>query len=382
MPSHILKRGSVYTYRRRIPQHLQADYSGRAEVTRTLKTKDRADALRLARALSVQLDQEWTEKAAQDRQTEAATLPLPELARPGIRSSDTRKAPACLEDIIEVWKRERNPEPKTVDAYTRAVIEANNPPVTIDRKGLVAIRDQWLAKGNSIATTSKKCGFLRTLLGVAKARGLIKENPGDGIELPPEKRAVERRMPYTPEQAKSVMDATAHLSGADYWLPRLAKWTGARLEELHQLRRQDIVTRNGHPGIRITNEDGLRLKNTGSRRWVPLHSELLPFLLWAQGQQDGTLFQAKPDVHGILSASYSKRYGRLLRQKARITDSRVTFHSWRHTWADMARASGMSPDIRHAIMGHQEEGIAGMYGSGELPAGLLADAVAMLKPQV
>lgn len=57
----------------------------------------------------------------------------------------------------------------------------------------------------------------------------------------------------------------------------------------------------------------MRLKNQGSRRWVPLAEPVRDFVEWAQARQDGPLFPAKADMHGIVSAAFSKRYGRLLR---------------------------------------------------------------------
>lgn len=60
-------------------------------------------------------------------------------------------------------------------------------------------------------------------------------------------------------------------------------------------------------------------------------------------------------------------------------DERVTFHSWRHTFADMCRAAGVAPDVRMVLMGHSEGGAAGVYGSGEFSAQVLAGAIRKLK---
>lgn len=133
---------------------------------------------------------------------------------------------------------------------TRAVREAKDPDIcTITRAAIITMRDRWIEAGNSVATTNKKIGFIRLLLGVAKSRGLIEVNHAENAELPPPKRAVELRLPYSPEQAEAVMDATKGMRESDpamYWLPRLARWTGARPNELHQLRREDLQTREGN----------------------------------------------------------------------------------------------------------------------------------------
>ncbi|WP_369820956.1 DUF6538 domain-containing protein [Pseudorhodoferax sp. Leaf274] len=45
---HIIKRGGVYYFRRRIPQDLVAAHGGQREVLHSLRTKDRPEAMRKA----------------------------------------------------------------------------------------------------------------------------------------------------------------------------------------------------------------------------------------------------------------------------------------------------------------------------------------------
>jgi len=319
------------------------------------------------------------------RRAEAGQVPIPPAVKAAIAPQNAptgqpgkAKSAATgqtLESIIPLWQRDRQPTAKTVDAVTRAVREAKDPDIyAITRQSIIAMRDRWIAAGNSVATTNKKIGFVRLLLGIAKGRGLIENNYAEGAELPPPKRAVELRKPYSPAQVEAVMSATEGARDSDptmYWLPRLARWTGARLNELHQLRREDLQTREGIPGLMITDEGehdegvALRLKNEGSRRWVPLAAPVRDFAEWAGTCPDGPLFPSKADKHGIVSAAFSKRYGRLLRNTLKIEDKRITFHSWRHGFADMCRAAGVSQEVRMALMGHAEGGAAGAYGAGE-----------------
>ncbi|KAI3590237.1 hypothetical protein D9X30_4845 [Cupriavidus sp. U2] len=476
MATNIQRRGTVFYFRRKIPLDLIEQHSGKREIIRSLGTRDRAEAERLARKVSVELDDAWqvmraesgpapwpddtdflevggklipfrtgpapaprratraeieaaeladqeasglhiadeyAEEAAEEeadklmrvigiverRRAQAGQGPIPPAVKAAIapqRASTGQPAkpkPAAseqtLESIIPLWQRDRQPTAKTVDAVTRAVREAKDPDIhTITRQAIIAMRDRWIAAGNSVATTNKKIGFVRLLLGIAKSRGLIENNYAEGAELPPPKRAVELRKPYSPEQAEAVMAATEGARESDpamYWLPRLARWTGARLNELHQLRKDDVQAREGVPGLMIT-DDGehdegvaLRLKNEGSRRWVPLAEPVRDFAEWVGTRSDGPLFPSKADKHGIVSAAFSKRYGRLLRKTLKIEDKRITFHSWRHGFADMCRAAGIAPDVRMALMGHTEGGVSGTYGAGDgLPARRLIEAVELL----
>ncbi|REF02464.1 DUF6538 domain-containing protein [Cupriavidus plantarum] len=313
------------------------------------REKDEAEADRLERVLSI-IDR---------RRAEAGTAPLTTTQRiaiaPGNAKQDKAKpgkaaSGQTLESLIPIWQRERKPAQKTVDSAMRAVAEMRDPDVsTITRQTIVAYRDRLLDEGKAVGTINTRLSFIRILLGIAKDRGLVEINHADDTALAEDKRAVDARKPYSPQQAKAVMAATESMKEtrpAMYWLPRLARWTGARLNELHQLRRDDIQSREGVPGLMLTDEGehgngvDMRLKNQGSRRWVPLAGPVHDFARWAEEQPDGPLFPAKANKYGIVSDGFSKRYGRFLREILKIKDKRITFHSWRHGFADMPGRRG------------------------------------------
>lgn len=335
--------------------------------------------------------QEAHAEAEADRIIQAARLRglqfVPAMAAEPARDSTT------LEDLVAHWKRERKPTPKTVATCERAVLGFQNlhrePPVQrINRRMVVAFRDKLLEDGLAVGTVNAQLAYIGVLLGIAMDRGLVEANHAAGSALKEDKRTGEaRRLPYTSTQALKVLTLTEKYRGtapAKFWLPRLAKWTGARLNELHQLRREDLTERDGIRGLLITdageNAPGvpMKLKNAGSRRWVPLHTEVAEFWDWTMEQPGGALFPARPNKFGIVSDAYSKAYGRMLRDAAGIKDKRITFHSWRHMFADKCRAAGVADSVRYALMGHAEQGAAGGYGSGELPPKVLAEALGKL----
>ncbi len=355
------------------------------------EARDEAEADRLERVFAI-IDR---------RRAEAGAAPLSLSVRAGLSTREANPGNAAqakptkaasgqtLEALIPIWQRERKPAQKTVDSAMRAVAEIRDPDVsTITRQTIIAYRDKLLDAGKAVGTINTRLSFIRILLGIAKDRGLVEINHADDTALAEDKRAVEARKPYSPEQTEAVMDATEAMREARpamYWLPRLARWTGARLNELHQLRKDDIQSREGVPGLMLTDEGehgngvDMRLKNQGSRRWVPLAEPVRHFAEWAETQPDGPLFPAKANKYGIVSDAFSKRYGRFLREILKIKDKRITFHSWRHGFADMCRAAGVAPDVRLALMGHAEGGVSGAYGAGDgLPAKRLIEAVEAL----
>ncbi|MDB0528265.1 site-specific integrase [Ralstonia solanacearum] len=351
--------------------------------------------------------EEWAEQEADEQAARliqalrraGVTLPVATLqaAAPlGVSHSNqiaqpaSKAAPAVnLESLVPHWEKLKKPNAKTVHSAMRAVAEFKDPDVRAVTRGMVIeYRDRLLNEGKAVNTINTRLSFIRILLGIAKDRGLVDVNHAEGTQVAPDKRAVEARIPYSPEQVEAVLSATEQYKDshpARYWLPRLAKWTGGRLNELHQLRRSDSQARDGIPGILITDAGEhapgipMKLKNSGSRRWIPLHPELSAFWTWAQAQSDGPLFPAKPNKFGIVSDAFSKWYGRLLREAAKIKDKRVTFHSWRHGFADKCRAAAVSQEVRMSLMGHAEGGAAGTYGAGHgLQPRLLAEAIQKL----
>jgi integrase len=129
-----------------------------------------------------------------------------------------------------------------------------------------------------------------------------------------------------------------------------------------------------------TLNEGKSLKTVGSRRKVPLHSELvrLGFLKYLKGRaregEGARLFpNLRPDKNGTMTGTWSKWWGRYARQ-AGITDRRKVFHSFRHTFKDACRAAEIEEPIFDALQGHRGTTVSRMYGEG-YPLRVLAAAV-------
>ena len=145
-----------------------------------------------------------------------------------------------------------------------------------------------------------------------------------------------------------------------YWLPILAAYTGARLEELAQLHTSDIQTIDGIECICFTeteDEEDKSFKTKNAIRKVQIHSKLkeLNFLqFWALQKLSGhkRLFpNLKPDRYGKFSSSFSKYFTRY-RRKCGIDSTRKTFHSFRHTVATKLKLAEMDDKKSAAVIGH------------------------------
>jgi integrase len=159
-------------------------------------------------------------------------------------------------------------------------------------------------------------------------------------------------------------------SPSEYWLPLLALFTGARLNELSQLTASDIGQHDGVDTISILDEDTKRLKNESSRRIVPIHAKLieLGFLDYVGMADAGRIFpelteaKSKPgDFSKEASRSFTA-YRRLVgvgsdtfnaETKKWKSGNMKVFHSFRTTLISALRKADVPKDRRTRLAGHQ-----------------------------
>lgn len=152
---------------------------------------------------------------------------------------------------------------------------------------------------------------------------------------------------------------TYRVRGYRFWLPLMAAFTGCRLNELTQLRIDDVVE-GDIPALRITDiGEGQSLKTRASERLVPVHSQLLGagFLDWvAEVRQAGhdALFHDIPlDRNGRRSEAAGKRFRKFLtRLGIKEAGVRGGLHRFRHTVVEKLRHAGNSDYEIALIVGH------------------------------
>ena len=167
------------------------------------------------------------------------------------------------------------------------------------------------------------------------------------------------------------------------WLPLMALFTGARLEEIGQALTSDLKHEDDIHYLDINTLDrraGKRVKNRSSRRKLPLHPELIRcgLLVYIEERRqagDGRLFPAlRPSVTGQMTGNWSKWWSRYT-DSLGITDPRKVFHSFRHAFKDACRAARIEEELHDALTGHTSASVGRRYGNG-VPLEVLAEAVA------
>ena len=264
-------------------------------------------------------------------------------------------------------------------------------PSELQRADIAAWRDSLIASGLARASVAKKIGFVGTILQVAYDTGHLTQNVARGIKIP--KAHVEPlvRRPFTVDELTRLFGSSVYKNNARpeagggeaaVWLPVLALATGCRLEELAQLRIEDVICDQDFGWyLRICNlHSEQRIKTTSSRRLVPLHRELeaAGFLRYLDRISDGNDWLwpgLEPDHDGRRGGNFGKWFARYLRSSrgAGITDPCVVFHAFRHLFKTLCRQADITEEVHDALTGHASTSVG--RGYGEMPIRTLRSAM-------
>jgi integrase len=175
-----------------------------------------------------------------------------------------------------------------------------------------------------------------------------------------------------------ALSAHRHETPHKFWVPALAVYTGARAEELCQLRTEDVVEIDGVKCLNLTRFDARgravkekRFKNRNSERIVPIHDELLAsgFMEFVESAaHDQRLFPAlMPSSKGNYSHNLSKWFGRFM-DSVGLSDPALVFHSFRHGFRDACRMADLAEETAHALGGWATVNQGQRYGNrGAVP---------------
>ncbi|MDF3862839.1 site-specific integrase [Pseudomonas denitrificans (nom. rej.)] len=222
-------------------------------------------------------------------------------------------------------------------------------------------------------TVNNRLRKLTAFFNWCKSNGYIEQNPLAGMKVMAG-AAKDARLSFDRSDLLVLLNLdTLRHEGRKcpwrFWLPLLARLTGARLEELCQLHTTDFIEVQGTPCIRIDDShDGQKLKNQSSRRTLPIHPALISIglLEYVESTRASGAARVFPDLEptrGKYGHAPSKWFGRY-KTKMGLTDPRKTFHSFRHTFIDDLREAGVQDSLIKQMAGHEDGSVTfGVYGS-------------------
>ncbi|MFI7835726.1 tyrosine-type recombinase/integrase [Pseudomonas asiatica] len=414
--AYIVRRQSVYYLNLRLPKHL---FPNRHTLRISLRVRERQAALYLATSLAQRVSSHLSEHPLTPPETlrvlcvqwcKSSPMPTPRAAPQqamGPTAKPTSGGPTLAtlsKHYIEEGKRGGTWRQGSIDDVERALADlfelmGDMPAVAFDAQQARLLKErlsrcpQYFGlrpefKGKTLrqvvesgsvyktitaVTVNNRLRKLTAFLSWCRTNGYVAENPLVGMKVMTGS-AKEARLSFDRSDLATILNHEALLKEARkhpwrYWLPLMGRVTGARLEELCQLRVDDFTEHQGIQCIRIDDSrEGQNLKNASSRRVLPLHPVLLDLgLLQYVGSVKATgadrVFPELEAVRGKLGHAPSKWFGRY-KTKLGITDTRKTFHSFRHTLIDDLRDAGVQDSLIKRIAGHEDGAVTfSIYGS-------------------
>lgn len=414
--AYIVRRQSVYYLNLRLPKHL---FPNRHTLRISLRVRERQAALFLASSLAQQVNSHLSEHPLTAPETLRALCeqwrviaPQPAVAIapraiPAATQKPSREGPtlATLSKLyIEEGKRGGTWRRGSTDDVERSLADlfelmGDMPALAFDTQQARLLKERLSRcpqyfnlrpefKGKTLkqvvesgstyktitaVTVNNRLRKLTAFMNWCKANGYVTENPLAGMKVMTGS-AKEARLSFDRHDLVALLNYDALRKEARkhpwrYWLPLLGRATGARLEELCQLRIDDFIEQRGIHCIRIDDShEDQKLKNASSRRMLPLHPALLDLGLLqhvesVKASGADRLFPELEAVRGKLGHAPSKWFGRY-KTKLGITDPRKTFHSFRHTLIDDLRDAGVQDSLIKRIAGHEDGAVTfSIYGS-------------------
>ncbi|MFO4699617.1 tyrosine-type recombinase/integrase [Vibrio cholerae] len=255
----------------------------------------------------------------------------------------------------------------------------------LTRNDLLEVRTALIKRGLKTLTVNGYMQDIRAIFNNAEALGLIVKSPA--VKLNIKDRDIKEPKALTESEVIALIDYFKHgyftearrskktLEGMKYlkWVPQIAAVTGARLNEILQLRKGDIrQSANGLCWYIDINDRGDNVvKNKSSNRVVPLVDGAYGFdLELFLSEVVNTCNDDSDNIFRLKNSERTKNTSRIIHQINEYRKNRpnsvpenLTMHSLRHTMATLCLNKKMPESFAKEILGHTQSITYGLYGS-------------------
>jgi integrase len=287
-----------------------------------------------------------------------------------------------LTALVDGWwieAKARNLKPSTHDSYNNTM-KALVAFVGHDDAGRLTIDDVRGFKDHRLATINPRSGKtisaktvkdndlagLKAVFKWAVANGKMRTNPAEGVTLKTPKVRRLRSKGFTDAEAKAILKASLNVTrggeqpetfAAYRWVPWLMAYSGARVGEMAQLRKQDLHREGKLWYITITPEAGT--VKTDEARNVVLHAHLIEmgFVDFVKSAPPGHLFLRVAENGDVLGPLQGVK-NRLAEFAREVVPDRgvAPNHGWRHRFKPVGTRAGIDRRTLDVISGHALEG--------------------------
>jgi integrase len=312
----------------------------------------------------------------------------PQAATAGRAKAASSNAKSSLKALVEDWWREAKAagrKPSTHESYRNSMAALvaflrHDDALRVTPEDILRFKDHRLAtinprSGRHIAAKTVKdsdLASLKTIFGWAVSNRRMPTNPATGITIKLGKQAKLRSKGFTDDEANAILTVATNLQrtgeqpwtfAAKRWVPWLCAYTGARVGELAQLRKQDVAQEGEHWVIRVTPEAGT--VKTNEARKIVLHPHIIEqgFAAFVATAPAGHLFLKVGREGDVLGPLQGLKNRLATFARAIVTDPNVApNHGWRHRFKTVGMEAGIAPRILDAIQGQAARSVADTYG--------------------
>ncbi|MDW4548827.1 DUF6538 domain-containing protein [Defluviimonas sp. D31] len=261
----------------------------------------------------------------------------------------------------------------------------------VTKKDLLAWRDHLMTTLSAKTVNDIYLSTARSLFSWSVENERLPENPAATVRQPKPRKVKGREKGFTDEEALAVLRLSrsyepnadqwgyvrekAHLVAAKRWAPILCAFTGARISEITQLRKEDVRQEGDRWIIRITPDAGT--VKAGGYRDVPLHRQIIEegFIDFVKAAKPGPLFHGgtDPKDYAMKAMRISNQIADWLRKSGAIPDDiDQPNHAWRHRLKTKASELGIDSRVIDAIQGHAGRTAGDDYGDVTVTAKMRA----------
>ena len=354
----LIKKRHIYYLQKRVPKKLIPTI-GREFVRLSLRTKDKATAIRTAGPILAALERDW------HYQLFAIPTGTNVLDHFGPNANNEPTLAEAAASYVEMKARAEdrkftNPTNLVINAIVQQ--SGNKVISAYVRSDAVRFRDSLIRKGVSSATVKRNLSIIRSIWNfAAREHGINKANPFANMNYGNASGPI-ARLPIPLSSIKHVQQQCVDIDDDIRWLIGIISDSGMRLSEAAGLIISDIQLSANIPYVTVKEHAWRQLKTSSSTREIPL----IGMSLWGVKQtissaKNEFLFPRYCNKHKCKADYASSTLNKWLR--GHVPDGCVV-HSFRHSMRDRLRAVQCPSDIIDQIGGWQTAGVGQSYGKG------------------
>lgn len=270
----------------------------------------------------------------------------------------------------------------------------HNDAARLTKKDMLEWRDKLMLTLSAKTVNDIYLSAIKSMLTWAVENDRLPENVAVLVKQRKPRKVYGRERGYTDSEAVKVLKAsrsyeptvdefgrvreTDRMVDVKRWVPLICAFTGARVSEIIQLRKEDVTMIGDHWVARITPDAGT--VKAGGYRDVPLHRQIIEegFADFVEAADPGPIFHnaTDPAKYKRAAVMVSNKLSDWLRLSGLRPEGLQPNHAWRHRLKTICRELEISDRVVDAIQGHAGKTAADGYGDVTLKT--KADAIARL----